>query len=555
MKKAACVVLALTMLLSIVSVAMSESLYVDNRETDKVYPERLNLRSEPSKNGAILGLYYTGAQVQNLGAENDEYVKVSIGGMTGFMASEYLITQEEALARYGNESGFGNCRAAEIDLGGMWQTEAKLFTESDAASAVLCTLENKKPVDLIGVLGEWAYIRVKEKEGELLGYVQLDLLTDVRELKVCIVAGSRADTQTILYDAPNGKAAEIMRLKNGTACLNLFGRKEGEWRRVRVGGVSGWIKYTQTDNLVALGDQPRNVVPYYPLLMKTKAEATLYSEYGDENHPTMKLGKGVQVEVLAERGELAYVRTLEGGLGTYDAGNYGYMRLSDLSLSQAEGSVGVAQMDNDDVPVIVLKTPDADAEMVGALCGGAQVRIVEYTQTDYVHVSLGGVSGYIPKNEIRILSGENPQVSDRIPQRATALDEMVLRDKPSASAKKIETAQTGNRVYMLGRFGDWAFVRHAGDANLDVNGVLEDHTGFVPLNELNAPASTTHLMAFANTDKVNLRSTASSTKGQIIGRVRTGQRLRVADYGNEWTAVVMPDGTRGYIMTKYLDFE
>jgi hypothetical protein len=54
------------------------------------------------------------------------------------MASEYLITQEEALARYGNESGFGNCRAAEIDLSGMWQTEAKLFTESNAASAVLC---------------------------------------------------------------------------------------------------------------------------------------------------------------------------------------------------------------------------------------------------------------------------------------------------------------------------------------------------------------------------------------------------------------------------------
>lgn len=88
-----------------------------------------------------------------------------------------------------------------------------------------------------------------------LGYVPLDVLTDVGELKVSIISSGKTDKKTILYDAPTAKANEIMRLSNGTACFSLFGRKEGEWRRVRVGGVSGWIKYTQTANLYALGSQ------------------------------------------------------------------------------------------------------------------------------------------------------------------------------------------------------------------------------------------------------------------------------------------------------------
>lgn len=555
MKKTACVFLALAMLMGIMTSALSEQLFVDNRETDKVYPERLNLRSEPSKNGAILGLYYTGAAVENLGAENEEYVKVEIGGVEGFMAAEYLISQEEAIARYGEDSGFGDCRAAEIDLSGMWMTEVALRKEMTQEAESLGSLVSGMPVSLIGILNDWAYIGVQIDGAKMMGYVPLDVITDVGELKTCIVAGKRADTQTILYDAPNNKAKEIMKIKNGTACFNLFGRKEGEWRRVRVGGVSGWIKYTQTDNLVELGNQPRSVVPYYPLLMQAKKDTSLYSVFGDEAQPHMTIGKNTKIEVLAEREEDVYVRTFEGGAGAYDCGDYGYMNLKDLSLAQTGESIGVAQADNDDLPVIVLKEAEADAEMIGALCGGAQVRIVEYTQTDYVQIALGEMRGYIPKQEIRILSGETPDVSDRIPQRAITLEEISLRNEPSAKAKTGESVPASSRVYVLGKFGEWAYVRHAGSPNLILEETGEDHMGFVKISQLNTPASTTHLTAFVNTDKVNLRSEDSSTSGAIIGRARTGQRLRVADYGTEWTAVVTPDNKRGYIKTEYLEFE
>lgn len=556
MKKNMTMLLVLVMLWIMMGCALGESLFVDNRETDKIYPERLNLRAEPSKTGAILGLYYTGAEVENLGQENEAYTKVRVGNMTGYMASEYLITWEEAMNRYGEDSGFGVCRAAQVDLTGMWMTELPLYGDTDLQSASLGIIENGENVELVGVLDDWAFIAAKLEEQKVLGYVPLNCLTDVEELKVSVVAGEKADSRTILYDAPNNRAKEIMSIKNGTACFNLFGRKEGEWRRVRVGGVSGWIKYTQTSSLFALTDrQSRNTVPYYPLLMQAKGDVLLCSEMENMAKPYMTLGKDMKVELLAECGEYAYVRTLEGGAGAYDCGDFGYVKISELSLAQVGESIGVAQVDNDDVPVIMLKTPEADAEMIGALCPGAQVRIIEYTQTDYVQVALGELRGYIPKDEIRVLSQQGDRASQRIPQRATLLADTLMKNTPSGKTRDGQTISKGEKVYMLGSFGDWAFVQHAPSFGLDVLGAAMDRTGFIRKSDLNAPAGTTHLTAFVNTDKVNLRSRASSTEGGIIGKARIGERLRVADYGKSWSIVVTPKGTRGYIMTKYLDFE
>lgn len=559
MKKVVMILMTLGLMLSLAAAGFCESLFVDNRETDKIHPERLNLRTEPSKKGAILGLYYTGAEVENLGAENEEYTKVCIGGLTGYMATEYLITREEAQRRYGDNGGFDDYRAAEVDLTGMWMGSVALLEEPGAQAGKLGELKSGDPVSLVGVLDHWAYIaaQVQGENGgkKTYGYVPLDCLTDVGALKVSIVAGEKADSRVFLYSAPNNRADQLMALKNGTACFTLFGRQEGQWRKVRVGGVTGWIKPVQTGSLYDLGDQERSVVPYYPLMMQTKTDVLLCSAMGDKTQPFMTLGKEMKVEVLAECGEYGYVRTLEGGAGEYDCGDFGYVKLSELSLTQVGASIGVAQADNDDVPVVMLRMPDAQAEAMGALCPGAQVRIVEYTQTDYVQVALGEMRGYIPKSEIRVLTRAGDRASSKIPQRAKIIQDTELKNSPSEKSKDGTPIAAGERVYMLGTFGSWAFVRAADHANLDVAGTAPDCTGFVQLEALTAPAGTTHLIAFANTDKVNLRSRASSTEGQIIGKVRTGMRLRIADYGKNWCLVVTPEGKRGYMMTKYLDFE
>ena len=555
MKKFLCAFAALIILLSAAACGMCESLFVDNRETDKIYPERLNLRAQPSKNGAILGLYYTGTEVNVLADDSDGYTKVEVGGATGYMATEYLIPENEITARYGENSGFGDGRAAEVDLTGMWMTTVSLLEATDETSQKLGSLENGTRVGLMGILDTWAYIRADVDGESKLGYVPLDVLTDVDDLKVSIISSGKTDKKTILYDSPTNKASQIMALSNGTACFSLFGRKEGEWRRVRVGGVSGWIKYTQTANLYALGSQMRSVVPYYPLLMQTKSDTLLYQEKGDKAGRYMTLGQGMYVELLAESDNYAYVRTSEGGAGAYDCGDFGYIPIADLSLAQTSQSIGVAQADDDDLPVIVLNDPEDPDAVIGALCSGAEARITSYTQTDYIQIQLGTMVGYVPKSQIRVLTNADEELSERIPQRATVKADADMRVRPEAKADVAETIAAGTRVYMLGKFGDWAYVRASDTPAFNVDDAATDHAGFVLLSSLSAPASTTHLTAFVTKDKVNLRSEPNSQSGAIIGKARTGERIRVTDYGNQWTGVVLEDGKRGYMMTEYLQFE
>ena len=45
MKKWLTMLAVVTLMLAIACAGLGETLYVDNRETDKIYPERLNLRA------------------------------------------------------------------------------------------------------------------------------------------------------------------------------------------------------------------------------------------------------------------------------------------------------------------------------------------------------------------------------------------------------------------------------------------------------------------------------------------------------------------------------
>ncbi|MBR2941982.1 MAG: SH3 domain-containing protein, partial [Clostridia bacterium] len=485
MKKLLCMILIAALATMCAGAVMGEALFVDNRETDKVYPERLNLRAEPSRGGGIIGLYYTGAQVEALGTE-DDYTKVSIGGVTGYMASDYLITAEEAVRRYGEDSAFGTCRAAKVDLGGLWEASLSVQETTDKSSPVLASLRTGDMVELVGILDDdWAYIRAKAGEEEVLGYVPLNTLVDVAVFEAMIVAGSSADTRTILYSAPSNRGKEMLSLKNGTACFAAFGRKEGNWVKVRVGGMTGWIRYTQADNLHEIGaDTARSIVPYYPLVMQTRTDALLHSVRGDSSSPYMTLGKDMKVEVLAEDEEYVYVRTMEGGAGAFHSGDYGFILISDLTLSEAAGGMGIVQADDGDLPVLIMSKPEEGAELVGALIPGAQVNVTDFTQSDYLRIALGDTEGYVLKSQIRALGDGSVQPSERIPQRATMLEDAALLNSPAGSESV--SVSKGDRVYMLAVCGEYAYVQadaEPGFAGGDVR------MGFVALSKLNAPAS------------------------------------------------------------------
>ncbi len=247
-----------------------------------------------------------------------------MGGVTGYMASEYLIPQNEITARYGENSDFGNGRAAEMDLTGMWMTSVPLLRTPMTQACRWRRMRKRHSVGLMGVLDTWAYIRAETDDETKLGYVPLDVLTDVDELKVSIISSGKTDKKTILTTHRQQGEAEIMTPEQRHGVLQPVRTQGRRMARVRVGGVSGWIKYTQTGNLYALGSQMRSVVPYYPLLMQTKSDTFSIRRRATIPNRYMTLGQGMYVELLAESDTYAYVRTSEGGAGAYDCGDFGY---------------------------------------------------------------------------------------------------------------------------------------------------------------------------------------------------------------------------------------
>ncbi len=133
------------------------------------------------------------------------------------------------------------------------------------------------------------------------------------------------------------------------------------------------------------------------------------------------------VELLAESDSYAYVRTSEGGAGAYDCGDFGFLPIANLSLAQTSQSIGVAQADDGDLPVVVLGDPDDEKSVIGALCSGAQARITSYTQTDYVQIFARIAGRLCEKSQIRVLTAPNEPLSDRIPQRATTKTDVDIR--------------------------------------------------------------------------------------------------------------------------------
>ncbi len=571
--KKSIVLICLLLAMICAGAALAESIvYVDNHEVDKNDLMRTNMRNQPG--GIVVASYYTGAELTVLPDEpvqavqpqgeplpeesqeegtpeaspelpTDEYIHVSIGGVQGYMARKFVITPEEAAQLYGTGSRFGECRPAEVVLNGLWASHLDMYENRTAMSKVVSMLENHEIIHLVGIVDNWAYVFKMQGEQRVYGYIPVSALTEVADRKVSILHVEDSNKPVLLYEKANTHSKILLTLRSGVSCFSQFGigGREGVWRKVRIGGISGWINPGKNAELIALAGKNRQAIPYYPQTMQVREDALLYSVAGDRSGAYMTLGEGMRVEVMGIFQQYSYVRTVEGGTGSSESGDYGYIETAKLVESSNGDAIGVVQVDNGNSPAIIRIQPNA-ATIFGALCPGAVVNLLSYTQTDSVEVAIGDVTGYISKKDVRVYSSQDQINRDLIPQRGTLLADNSMMSGPSENSSVVDAVTKGQKLYMLGKVGDWVYVRNA----------EKDLSGFLRVNQLSAPMSATHLVAKLNTDKVNMRARASRDS-EIISLVRMGEILRVVDYGSSWTGVITPSGRTGYILNDYLDFE
>ena len=129
--------------------------------------DRLNLRSEPSREAATLGKYFNGVMVQVLGRTGDGWARVLVGSTEGYMMTEYLadpaqmtVVVEPVLPTATVSNPFADCQG--------------LLEKPDSADVTLMvTLDNGTEVTVLGLTEQRAHVQYCG----VTGYIPLQSLS------------------------------------------------------------------------------------------------------------------------------------------------------------------------------------------------------------------------------------------------------------------------------------------------------------------------------------------------------------------------------------------
>lgn len=154
MKK--CGILLVVMLLLLAGTAYAQTLVIDGDTADRVH-----LRAMPSESAPSLGLYFTGAPVEQLGSPEGGWTRVRIGSETGYIRAEYL--RRDAAAAF-PVCVVDNRTSDWVNLRGGASFEAQPVGR----------LNNGERLALMGETASgWSYVQY----GGLRGYVVTEFLT------------------------------------------------------------------------------------------------------------------------------------------------------------------------------------------------------------------------------------------------------------------------------------------------------------------------------------------------------------------------------------------
>lgn len=147
---------ALVLLLLLPLCACAQSALVDNGSDPN---SRLNMRAQPSRDGASLGKFYSGTQVDIVADAGDGWAQVTLGGgnhsLSGYMMRSYLATGADA-------GGVLDARPV-MQVVSPYGTPSVVLrdTPSNSYDAVAMLAVGER-VTVIGVSGDYYYVQMAD---------------------------------------------------------------------------------------------------------------------------------------------------------------------------------------------------------------------------------------------------------------------------------------------------------------------------------------------------------------------------------------------------------
>lgn len=124
--------------------------------------DRLHLRAQPGKEALSLGRYYNGVQVQLLGPEQEGWVPVRVGTLTGFMMARFLKMPGQGLAPLSAMPVMQVNIPAGMD-------GLPLMAAQSTDCPPLGQYGSGTPVIVMGFDSMWAHVIVEGQTGFMLG--------------------------------------------------------------------------------------------------------------------------------------------------------------------------------------------------------------------------------------------------------------------------------------------------------------------------------------------------------------------------------------------------
>ena len=208
----------------------------------KVTASYLNLRSEPSSSGTLVGVLPKGATVTILETSGDWY-KVQSNGMTGYVSKTYISTDGSSDSSSSSSSSPSSSTTSES--GSINASGVNIRSGSSTSSSIVANVGKGTAVKVTGTDGDWYKIDYNGQTAYVYKtYVTLDS------------SGSSSSSSTTTSDKTGTINATYVRLRSGAslsssilkvldkgASMTVTG-ESGDWYKVSYNGTDGYVYKT-----------------------------------------------------------------------------------------------------------------------------------------------------------------------------------------------------------------------------------------------------------------------------------------------------------------------
>lgn len=313
--------------------------------------------------------------------------------------------------------------------------------------------------------------------------------------------------------------------------------------------------------------------------------AYVCTEQGGLNLRTRASQSASRIKVIPQDDDLVVVTKGTTWCYVWHEGDYGYVMTKFLSIyngsssgsgSDAPPANGAeAQVDTEKGGLNMRAKPSQGAKRLLIIPEDGYFTVATYGST-WCYAYYKGTYGYVMTKFVKLLDGtpptEEPGGDDSSDDTVTPPDDgslygvvttkegrLNLRKSASQNAGIIKRIDPGKYVKVLSYGSKWCYVDYAGTKGYVMTEFLtfsgeapEEDENEAPVTPPVSDGSTQYAQVTTEQGKLNLRSSMSSG-ASIIKRIPQNAYVQVLTYGPEW-CYVNYNGTKGYVMTKFLTF-